>query len=47
MKTTAEEEVYGDANMICNMFQELQVYQSNAETEATQRGIVDTDRAMK
>jgi hypothetical protein len=44
MKTAAEEEVYGVANMTANNHVEFQVRQSDMETEATTWNTTDTDR---
>jgi len=43
MKTAAEEEVYGAANITADKRVEFQVRQSDAETEATSWSIADTD----
>jgi hypothetical protein len=44
MKTAAEEEVYGVANMPADNHVEFQVSQSDMETEATTWNTTDTDR---
>jgi len=43
MITTAEEEVYGAANMTANKSVEFQIHLSDAETKATTWSIADTD----
>jgi len=44
MITTAEEEVYGAANMTANKSVEFRIHLSDAETKATTWSIADTDR---
>jgi len=44
MKTAAEEEIYGAANMTADKGVEFQVHLSDAETEATTLSIADMDR---